>query len=125
MSRPPKKPKANQILGAHPEPPHPCGVHLTATDQVNAAGVPHRLLADGPLQRKDFVDAVALWLANHHASPDMLARDKERRDALARQGLDDPARERLPTNLTTQKGNWAEIVLAEYLQASCATTIPI
>jgi hypothetical protein len=43
---------------------------------------------------------------------------------LARQGLVDPV-QRFPINLSTQKGNWAEILLAEYVAASSAAQLPI
>lgn len=99
MSRPPNPVDIDQLLGPHPEPPHPYGVHLTATDRASTTGVPHRLLEDGGLQRDDFIKAVAGWVANHHASAEMIARDQARREALDRLGLVDPASafRRIPT----------------------------
>lgn len=113
-----------QIIGSHPLPPHPCGIHLAATDQQTAHNVPHRVLDTDPLQLAEFTTAMTQWIVNHHISPETIKRDQIRREALARQGLVDPA-QRFPTNKSTQKGNWAEILLAEYVAASSNAKIPI
>lgn len=112
-------------LGPHPLPPHPCGIHLTATDQNTTHTVPHRLLDDAPMNTEAFTAAMTQWIANHHVSPENIKRDRIRREALIRQGLVDPSRSRFPTNPDTQKGNWAEILLAEYVTASGAAQLPI
>lgn len=113
-----------QIIGPHPLPPHPCGIHLAATDQQTAHGVPHRVLDDGPLQSAGFTAAMTQWIVTHHVKPEAIEHDRIRREALARQGLVDPAR-RFPSNTKTQKGNWAEILLAEYVAASSNTQLPV
>ena len=117
--------RADQIIGEHPEAPHPCGIHLEATDQFSAHTVPHRVLGDGPFQAAGFTTSMAEWLVTHHLSPESVERDRNLRAALARQGLPNPARPRFPNDLNTQKGNWAEILLAEYLVASCDAQIPV
>jgi hypothetical protein len=113
-----------QIIGPHPLPPHPCGINLTAKDQNTAHSVPHRVLDNGPLQPVEFTTAMTQWIINHHLSPETIERDRIRREASARQGLVDPA-QRFPTNKSTQKGNWAEILLAEYVSASSNTLLPV
>jgi hypothetical protein len=117
--------RADQIIGEHPDAPHPCGVHLEATDQHSAHTVPHRVLGDAPLQAAEFTASMAEWLVTHHASPEAVERDRNLRAALERQGLPNPARSRFPNDLNTQKGNWAEILLAEYLVASCDAELPV
>jgi hypothetical protein len=117
--------RADQIIGEHPDAPHPCGIHLEATDQYSAHDVPHRVLDDAPLQVADFTASMADWLVTHHASPEAIARDRVLHEVLARQGLPNPARSRIPNNPNTQKGNWAEILLAEYLVASCDAELPV
>jgi hypothetical protein len=117
--------RANQIVGEHPEPPHPCGIHMEATDQFSAHTVPHRVLNDGPLQAAAFTTTMAQWIVTHHVNSDAIERDRNLREALARQGLPNPARPRFPNNPNTQKGNWAEILLAEYLVASCDVQLPV
>jgi hypothetical protein len=117
--------RADQIIGEHPEAPHPCGIHLEATDHFSAHTVPHRVLADGPFQAAEFTTSMAEWLVTHHMHPEAIERDRNLRAALARQGLPNPARPRFPNDLNTQKGNWAEILLAEYLIASCDAQLPV
>jgi hypothetical protein len=65
------------------------------------------------------------WIVTHHVSPEAIEQDRKRREALARQGLLDPARSRFPTNPKTRKGNWAEILLAEYITVSANATLPV
>ena len=115
---------ADQILGPHPTPPHPCGIHLTAKDQHTAHSVPHRVLDNSTTQNAKFIAVMTQWILKHHVSPDALERDRLRREALARQGLIDPV-QRFPVNSKTQKGNWAEILLAEYVAASSNAQLPI
>jgi len=115
---------ANQILGPHPTSPHPCGIHLTSRDQHTAHSVPHRVLDTGRLQDAKLTAAMTRWIVKHHVSPDAIERDRLRREALARQGLVDPTK-RFPINTKTQKGNWAEILLAEYVVASSDAQLPI
>lgn len=115
----------NQIVGQHPLSPHPFGVHLAATDQHTAHAVPHRMLDDAPLHSGSFTVAMTDWIVNHHISAEFIEKDRRKREALARQGLSDPSRSRLPTSDKTQKGNWAEIFLAEYLAASAGAQLPV
>jgi hypothetical protein len=113
-----------QIVGSHPLPPHPCGNCLAAEDQKTKHDVPHRVLKNDPQKQDELIAAMAQWIANHHVSPENVERDQKRREALERQGFQDPT-QRLPKNPSTQKGNWAEILLAEYVAASCNTQIPV
>lgn len=113
-----------QIIGPHPLPPHPCGIHLAATDQHTVHSVPHRVLDNGTMQDAKFIAVMTQWILKHHVSPDALERDQLRREALARQRLVDPV-QRFPANSKTQKGNWAEILLAEYVMASGEAQLPV
>ncbi len=113
-----------QIVGPHPLPPHPCGNSLEAVDQKTAHNVPHRVLENTPLKQDEFIAAMTQWVVNHHVSPESIERDRKRREALTRQGFHDPT-QRLPTNTSTQKGNWAEILLAEYVAASSNSQLPV
>jgi len=113
-----------QIIGPHPLPPHSCGIHLAATDQNTIHSVPHRVLDNDPLKQAEFTAAITQWIVNHHLSPETIERDRNRREALARQGWGDPT-QRFPINTSTQKGNWAEILLAEYVTASNNVQLPV
>lgn len=113
-----------KIVGFHPLPPHPCGRSLMAEDQKTQHNVPHRALAIVPREQAELMAAMVEWIVNHHVNQENVERDRRRREALERQGLDDPT-QRLPCNASTQKGNWAEILLAEYVAASCNAQIPV
>lgn len=113
-----------QIVGPHPLPPHPCGNCLVAEDQKTVHDIPHRVLKNEPQKRDELITVMVQWIVNHHVSPESVERDRKRRDALERQGLHDPTL-RLPRNTSTQKGNWAEILLAEYVAASCNAQLPV
>lgn len=113
-----------QVVGPHPLPPHPCGNCLAAEDQKTEHDIPHRVLKNDPQKKDELISVMTQWIVNHHVSPESIERDRKRRDALERQGLHDPT-QRLPRNTSTQKGNWAEILLAEYVAASCNAQLPV
>jgi hypothetical protein len=127
--RPRKVRKATcpDILGVHPAESHPFGSLLSAIDGETNSGVPHRTLAEHNNQRKALVECVREMLIRHHVSPEALERDKKRRAAMKRQGFEDvqSSMKRFPTNTSTQKGNLAEVVLAEYLIAASDVSLPI
>jgi hypothetical protein len=66
-------------------------------------------------------------LVRHHASPEALERSRKHHEALTRLGhnTQQASLPRFPTNASTQKGNLAEIVLAEYIVATTATALPV
>ena len=115
------------ILGDHPGDRHPFGVLLTALDESTESGVPHRALSECVGQRKALVEFVRKMLVRHHASPEAVERDRLRRAAMQRLGFeDDQSRlKRFPTNPSTQKGNLAEVVLAEYIAAANEVSLPV
>jgi hypothetical protein len=114
----------SDVVGPHPAASHPLGNHLDAADGLSNHGVPHRSLNIKAAGATSFQLVMRQWVIRHHVGPEELARDLQRRQALARQGFTDPTR-RFPINSKTQKGNWAEILLAEYLASSCAAAIPV
>ena len=118
-----KKIVVADVVGDHPGKKHPLGEHLAHSDDHSDHGVPHRELAISQTEAH-LSKVMQAWLIEHHVSPEMLARDKKRREALARQGFKELPR-RFPANPNTQKGNWAEILLAEYLSASSKASIPV
>ncbi|WP_437317441.1 Hachiman antiphage defense system protein HamA [Sorangium sp. So ce385] len=65
-------------------------------------------------------------LTRHHASPEAMERSQQKRKAMERLGLgrEQAGLRRFPTNPTTQKGNLAEVVLAEYIVASSKLALP-
>ena len=93
-------------------------------DQKTVHDVPHRVLNNVPQKQDELIAAITQWIVSHHVSPENVERDRIRREALERQGFHDPTL-RLPTNTSTQKGNWAEILLAEYVAASSNSQLPV
>jgi hypothetical protein len=117
----------SEAIGSHPNAPNPFGVHLTAVDEQTDDGVPHRLLKEGVSQPTGFAAVMRQWMITHHASPEMLERDRLRIEATIRLGFGKPPNQvgRFPKNPNTKKGNWAEILLAEYLGSSCNANVPV
>jgi hypothetical protein len=114
----------DQLIGVHPKAPHPCGVHFSVNDGATSHKLAHRQLHDSSLDPKLFAKETAQWIVTHHMSRDAIERDRVRREALQRQGLPDPTK-RFPTNESTRKGNWSEILLAEYIQAAGTLALPV
>lgn len=112
------------VVGVHPDSPHPIGVRFTSEDGHSEHGVPTRALSETESDVDQFVAAMRECLRTHHSRPEDLERDRLRRDAFARQGLSLPLT-RFPTNPTTRKGNWTEILLCEYVAASCNADLPV
>lgn len=114
------------VLGAHPALPHPFGQVLDAKDGLTVSEVPHRALVERDGLREATVGHLREMLVRHHVSPDALRRSEEQRDALKRLGFDAQQARlgRFPANPATQKGNLAEIVLAEYVVAANGVALP-
>src|SRR6266508_193762 len=115
-------------LGPHPAPPHPCGEAFSAKDGYTQSEVLHRALSEQDGKREITVAGIRELLVQHHASPEMIERTRQRREALRRLGFGaalERLPQRFPTNSTTRKGNLAEIVLAEYIVTAADAKLPI
>lgn len=112
------------VVGSHPKPPNPIGVRFSHEDSHSDHGVPTRSLAETDSDVDQFVASMRECLRTHHSRPEDLERDLHRREALARQGLTLPS-SRFPANLTTRKGNWTEVLLCEYVTATCNADLPV
>lgn len=116
-----------KILGSHPTASHAVGQFLDASDGKTNSGVPHRALSEANGGRKAAIEYLREVLVDHHASPQALKRTEQLHEAMKRIGFG-AAQNRLcrfPTNLTTQKGNLAEVVLAEYVVAANGLSLPV
>jgi hypothetical protein len=112
------------VVGSHPDSPNPIGERFSSEDAHSDHGVPTRALAETDSDVDQFIAVMRECLRTHHSRPQDLERDRQRREAFARQGLTLPA-SRFPTNLTTRKGNWTEVLLCEYVTASCNADLPV
>ena len=115
------------IIGAHPKPPDPFGVTVDAKDGTTINKVPHRQLTEQEDQRVVLVGHLRALLAKHHISPEAMQRSADLREAMQRLGLNTQQTQlgRYPASVSTQKGNLAEIVLAEYVVATGGVVLPI
>ena len=111
------------IIDHHPTGDHPLSVSLQASEVTTQTGVDHR-----ELMENGNTDALLRYIVpaiqKHHISPDAM---KRRHDLIATMkfanspGYQSP----YPQDLTTQKGNFAEIFLAEYLEATSEMQLPV
>ena len=112
------------VVGDHPASPHPIGRRFLSQDDYSNHNVPIRTLSETGSNADQFVAAMRGCLRTHHSCPEDLKRDQQRREAYARQGFSLHTT-RFPTNPSTRKGNWAEILLCEYVTASCNADLPV
>src|SRR2546428_5746208 len=116
------------ILGDHPLPPHPFGEVLASKDGITAASkVPHRALTEKNGARAAAVTAFRKMVVQHHADPQALTRTEQHRGAMKRLGLaaEQARLSRFPPNPLTQKGNLAELALAEYVTSTSGVVLPV
>lgn len=116
--------KFAKIIGEHPSPPNPIGVHFDHQDGRSKHGVLTRSLSESDSDIEHFVAIMKDWLRTHHSRPEDLERDRLRREALSRQGFSLPP-SRFPSNPITRKGNWTEVFLCEYVVASSNVNLPV
>jgi hypothetical protein len=117
----------DEVLGPHPPSPDPFAEVLSATDSWTESRVAHRALSERHNERASSITWLRDILVRHHTNPQQLERSERQREAMIRLGFGaQQARlRRFPTLENTQKGNLAEIVLAEYIEAVTGTTVPI
>lgn len=112
------------IVGEHPSPPNPFGIRFIHQDGHSNHGVPTRSLSETNSDVQQFVAVMREWLRIHHCKPEDLERHRIMRKALSRQGFSLPI-SRFPTDPTTRKGNWAEVLLCEYVVSSSTANLPV
>jgi len=111
------------IINDHPSEKHPFAESLLSNDESSTNGVSHRCLVENG-SRDVFLNYMTLALQNHHISPEALER---RRDLIETLQIKDAPMlvSPFPKNITTQKGNFAEVFLAEYLCTTTEAELPI
>ncbi len=112
------------IIGDHPTNRHPYGDSLTAADSIVATTIQHRSLLECG-RNEEFLGYTVQALQRHHIDEATLRR---RQELMREQNITGANYQRVspyPTNPNTRKGNFAEIVLAEYLLATTDAHMPI
>lgn len=112
------------IIKEHPK-SHPYGISLSATDGATACGCQHRALKENTDQWDAFMDFTVEALRTHHVSDADLQRRKALIDSMKIDGLQLSRILPYPTAEKTQRGNFAEVVLAEYLKAVTDAEMPV
>lgn len=111
------------IINQHPSGAHPFAISLQANDVDTACGIPHRALTENG-HNDALLNHIVPVMQTHHFSHDAL---KRRMDLIASLRIANaPALPSLyPKADKTQKGNFAEVFLAEYLSATTDAQLPV
>ncbi|MGE4285098.1 MAG: Hachiman antiphage defense system protein HamA [Phycisphaerae bacterium] len=118
--------KVNDFLGTHPS---PCSFacYTTSNDSHTDSQIPHRALQQEPTGKHETISQLRSALIRHHASPEMLTRERRKKESLRKFGY--PAPEDMPHRFPradkTRKGNLAEVFLAEYIVATSGASLPV
>ena len=118
--------ECKELLGKHQSSKN-LSAMLASSDGHTDSGIPHRELSELPAKRTAFVQKMRERIIRHHANKAQIERHNKIRTTLEQQGLSTHASKikLFPTASKTQKGNFAEIFLAEYLAESTNATLPI
>ena len=102
---------------------HPFSTSFSDSDENTASGVEHRCLMESA-QNDEFLCYMISALQVHHISSDAIERRRDLIESLRIANLPMPCSP-YPQNLTTQKGNFAEVFLAEYLCSTTNADLPV
>ncbi|WP_203246558.1 Hachiman antiphage defense system protein HamA [Sporosarcina beigongshangi] len=109
-----------ELIGEHPKRTI-FAEWLSSEDLPSFNNKVHRKLLEVPGMREHAVEQISDWIIKHHVADATINRLKRNRERiLKKHGLDEYLNQQqfLPVAEKTMRGNGAEIVLAEYLQAS-------
>ncbi|GKU76621.1 Hachiman antiphage defense system protein HamA [Paenibacillus sp. L3-i20] len=111
------------LINDHSTENHPLSISLTSSDENAASDILHRCLIEN--ENYDiFLDYMTRALQDHHISPHALERRKDLIKSLQIVNAPMPLSP-YPKSLTTQKGNFAEVFLAEYLYMTTEVELPV
>jgi hypothetical protein len=116
-------PTIRKVLGPHPQPPAEIAKVASGADGVTSTRKQHRLLTENAAAPGALVEYLRKAIVVHHNDPEKVRRVARQNERLQRQGV--PPRPLYPSSVTTQKGNVAEIALAEYIVATEGLTLPV
>ena len=111
------------LINNHPDAPHPIAISLKSNDCTTDSGIPHRELTN---TNKDvFIEYMIPVLKKHHISPEVYEKRKAFISSFNIPNLSSCSKSLYPRNSKTQKGNFAEIFLADYLQLTTDAQLPV
>ncbi|GHU94789.1 hypothetical protein FACS1894208_06490 [Clostridia bacterium] len=111
------------IIGEHPT-GHAYGVFLAACDKQTDSGFQHRELTENG-RTDSFLAHTVNVLRLHHLSDEALERRKVHIASFKIKGLDYSRLSPYPHDDNVRKGNFAEVITAEYLDATTPTSLPV
>jgi len=110
----------SKLIGEHPK----SGLFFDwckYEDPTSSTRKKYRKLSDKGINRNSLIEQLADWIIEHHTPPKQLERFKKKKSILLKHEFKQYVEKRMPfpiNNFTTQKGNFGEIILAEYLRSS-------
>jgi hypothetical protein len=113
----------DNIINNHPSGIQPFAVALSSTDIITTSGVAHRQLEENG-NNEVLLDYIVPALQQHHLSSEALKRRKDLIKSLRIVNVTSPPSP-YPQNASTQKGNFAEVFLAEYLGSTTEAQLPV
>lgn len=115
------KTEQSKLIGEHPRNPSLFESWCLCEDMPVSTTQKHRKLSEKPIDEDILIDKLSEWIVKHHVKPDTLKRFQKKKSILEKHEFKEYVEQRLPfstENSNTQKGNFGEIVLAEYLTES-------
>lgn len=109
-----------KLIGIHPDTSHILGEWLTYEDQPSSVFKKHRKLEENNCLRRKAIESIADWILEHHIILQKTDALKRKAEILKKYEFDKyvDSLKLLPTEDNTLKGNFAEIILVEYLKKS-------
>lgn len=109
-----------KLIGKHPEIPHILGHWTSHTDLPTNPNKKHRKLDEDIHLRQSAIDEISNWIIDHHIIDNKIKLLERKANILQKHEFQQyvETSKLLPTASKTQKGNFAEIILVEYLKES-------
>lgn len=109
-----------KLIGKHPDSDGLFSSWLSHNDTAATPTLRHRELNSDATKRQDAVDKIADWLVLHHVNDSKVKELQAKKRILSKHGFKPyfDKQSLLPSYDKTQKGNGAEVILAEYLVCS-------
>lgn len=109
-----------KLIGKHPSSDGIFSSWLSHNDTAATPTLRHRELNPDTTKRQDAIDKIADWLVLHHVNDSKIKELQAKKRILTKYGFKPyfDNQSLLPTFDKTQKGNGAEVILAEYLVCS-------
>lgn len=107
-----------ELIGSHPNTDSFISNWLTCEDVASIEGKKHRSLNEINSSRQTACEEIGKWLLINHVSEKKLKRLQRKKEILDKHELQSymQAQYPFPTNKSTKKGNYAEVLFSEYLQ---------